>query len=128
MLKSTKILIIIIIILVGALGVISGMFIMISQKNISNNSSQLQTNNNSTTTIQSENTSSNKESDYISEGEAINIAKTYLNINESYEIRTIFYYAEDDKPALWKIFFYSASNPNKCLGFANVNAITGEII
>ena len=128
---STKILIVVVIVLVAGLGLVSGMMLMNNQaKPISNNTTITANNttnsssqNNQTNSI-NQDKSSNSNNNYISESQALSIAKSAWPVSgATYDISS---YPTSDSPYYWVVVHNSNyTGPN---GHVEINAITGEVI
>jgi uncharacterized protein HemX len=114
---STKILIVVVIVLVAGLGLVTGMMLMNNQaKPISNNTTITANNttnsssqNNQTNSI-NQDKSSNSNNNYISESQALSIAKSAWPVSgATYDISS----------------YPNYTGPN---GHVEINAITGEVI
>ena len=128
---STKILIVVVIVLVAGLGLVTGMMLMNNQaKPISNNTTITvnNTTNSSSKNIQSntnnQDKSSNSNNNYISESQALSIAKSAWPVSgATYDISS---YPTSDSPYYWVVVHNSNyTGPN---GHVEINAITGEVI
>ena len=132
MLNSTKILIVVVIVLVAGLGLVSGMMLMNNQakpiannttitvNNTTNSSSQ----NNQSNTNNQDN-SSNNNNNYISESQAISIAKSAWPVSgATYSIST---YPTSNSPYYW-VAVINNNNYTGPNGGVEINAITGEVI
>jgi hypothetical protein len=128
---STKILIVIVIFLVAGLGLVSGMMLMKNQvKPISNNTTITVNNTtnsssqNNQSIISNQDNSSNNNNNYISESQALSIAKSAWPVSgATYYIST---YPTSDSPNYWvAVHNNNYTGPG---GFVEINAINGEVI
>lgn len=133
--NTTKTLIIVIIILVGVLGLAGGFIlqgILIKNNNSTANQTNTSINSNTTstsTTTQNSDESSNNRSEFLSEGEAIDIAEANVNIpvQEDYYIYTVFNPdLGDTDPAHWSIIFKDRKT-DKSIVAVSIDARTGTI-
>jgi uncharacterized protein HemX len=126
---STKILIVVVIVLVAGLGLVSGMMLMnnqakpISNKTTANNTSA--TNNSTSSSNPQITNSSNSNNNYISESQALSIAKSAWPVSgATYSIST---YPTSNSPYYW-VAVINNNNYTGPNGGVEINAITGEVI
>lgn len=127
--NTNKILIIVVIVLVGVLGIVGGYLLqgyLVNNNNNSTNQSNASVNNTNNTTQSS--SESNNKSEFLSEGEAIGIARANVQISEEYNVGAKFIPDQGKEfPAHWIIAFVSVKTGKSIVG-VTLDARTGAIL